>query len=473
MFTVCPKCALTLVVTAADLRIAQGYVRCGRCSSVFNALPHLTDERPPPLALPSELPQPLLAPHAALEDAHDSPALPAEELPAEQSAAEELAEASPPVDEPAAEDPDAVTGEAVAPAQDDLEEPAEEVADEEAQLGQDLDATGEAPQLASPGAHAEDLAAADDADSAPGELATAVDALETSTAEDSSTNPVIPEEALEFDPARADVGAVFVAAPPDPEFTAATGTFRQLIALKEEGHAAGAVARTGAPDAPAEKSAAHGAEAVTVVPHPAGAQVPADTKPAASDAAETLFGDAPAPEPSLLTRVPRSLWRIAVPLALLVLLTQILNHNRDALAADARFSRPVTALYGALGIRLVPNWDLHAYDVRQLGAEASPAGSGLITVHASIKNGAAQPQPLPLLRVTLQDRFGNRIAARDVAPHGYLPGAVTLSYLSAGQRIDAQMGFVDPGANAVGFEIDACLPASAGGIACANDVAAR
>ena len=45
MFTVCPKCALTLVVTAADLRVAQGYVRCGRCSNVFNAIAALSDER--------------------------------------------------------------------------------------------------------------------------------------------------------------------------------------------------------------------------------------------------------------------------------------------------------------------------------------------------------------------------------------------------------------------------------------------
>jgi hypothetical protein len=35
------------------------------------------------------------------------------------------------------------------------------------------------------------------------------------------------------------------------------------------------------------------------------------------------------------------------------------------------------------------------------------------------------------------------------------------------------MGFADPGADAVGFEIDACLPARGGGIACANDVALR
>src|SRR5690606_815092 len=44
MFTVCPKCALTLAVTAADLRVGQGYVRCGRCASVFNALVALHDE---------------------------------------------------------------------------------------------------------------------------------------------------------------------------------------------------------------------------------------------------------------------------------------------------------------------------------------------------------------------------------------------------------------------------------------------
>ena len=44
MFTTCPKCALNLALTVADLRLGQGYVRCGRCANVFNALPALTDE---------------------------------------------------------------------------------------------------------------------------------------------------------------------------------------------------------------------------------------------------------------------------------------------------------------------------------------------------------------------------------------------------------------------------------------------
>src|ERR1700750_3441683 len=44
MFTTCPHCALDLAATAADLRVGQGYVRCGRCVSVFNALISLADE---------------------------------------------------------------------------------------------------------------------------------------------------------------------------------------------------------------------------------------------------------------------------------------------------------------------------------------------------------------------------------------------------------------------------------------------
>ena len=122
------------------------------------------------------------------------------------------------------------------------------------------------------------------------------------------------------------------------------------------------------------------------------------------------------------------------------------------------------------GITLVPRWDLAAYEVHQLGAQAA-GHAGEITVRASVRNDARQPQPLPLLRVTLLDRFGNRLASRDVAPRAYLPATVAGSSLPPGERVDAQMAFVDPGKNAVGFEIDACLPAPSARVHCANDMA--
>jgi len=118
MFTVCPKCALTLVVTAADLRVAQGYVRCGRCSSVFNALAQLSDDR-----------QGAAAASAAGE--REAPPAPAQE-----------------------------------------EQPRPEGA--------------------------------------------------------------VSEKALEFDPETTDASSVFVAASPTPEWTAATGSFKALVAANQE-----------------------------------------------------------------------------------------------------------------------------------------------------------------------------------------------------------------------------------------------
>jgi hypothetical protein len=178
------------------------------------------------------------------------------------------------------------------------------------------------------------------------------------------------------------------------------------------------------------------------------------------------------PERSLLASP--LVWTVGTGAMILLLAIQVLHHYRNDLAATPQFNKPITALYSAFGIQLTPRWDLHAYDVRQLGASVDSANAGEIMVRASVKNGARQAQPMPLLRVTLQDRYGNRIAARDVPPGNYLPRATAdIGYLPAGERIDAEMAFVDPGSNAVGFEIDACLPAPAGGIACANDPVSR
>ena len=407
MFTVCPKCALTLVVTAADLRVAQGYVRCGRCSSVFNALAQLSDERGAARAAEPPLPEPEPEPEAQPEPEPPPPPPPS---PARTAA--------PP---PAAEEEG------------------------------------------------------------------------------------LPEEALEFNPERTDAASVFVAAPPNPEWTAATGSFKALVAANQEPVTPTPAAANEdldieldaallsqivesepraprAPPPPAPPAAPAPAPEKTPAPPRRAAPRPA---PAAEPAAAAPAGPQPDLEPDtepdpLAGAAPSRaswLWSGAALLALLVLVAQAVNHQRDALATDPRFGAPLTALYAALGVPLMPRWDLHAYDVRQLGATVAPAAAagatGAITVRASIHNAGSKPQPLPLLRVTLQDRFGNRIASRDVAPRDYLPhGMAPGTPLGVGQRIDAELAFVDPGSSAVGFELDACL-AMRGGVACANDTSAR
>jgi predicted Zn finger-like uncharacterized protein len=424
MFTVCPKCALTLVVTAADLRVAQGYVRCGRCSSVFNALAQLSDER---------------------------------------SGAAAGAEPPPPVPEP--------------------EEPASAPSNPRARAG------SQAPRPAE------------------------------------ADIELIPEDALEFNPDTTDAASVFVAPPPNPDWTAATGSFKALVAGNQE---------TGAPErrpqaadevvdveldaallsdivqsdsprqapvspAPAPPSSTRAAAAPIQAPaaSPAApatahrrpgharpgegaAAKPAHSAHAPASRTQSPPDDVPMEEAVALAGRPGAsvargalVWTIAAALLAVVLAAQVINHRRDTLATDPRFNRPLTAIYAALGVPLVPRWDLHSYDVRQLGATVDPGTLGAITVRASIRNSGPNAQPLPLLRVTLQDRFGNRLASRDVLPRDYLPASVAPSaLLAADQRIDAELAFVDPGASAVGFELDACLPVRGGGIACANDVVA-
>jgi hypothetical protein len=173
----------------------------------------------------------------------------------------------------------------------------------------------------------------------------------------------------------------------------------------------------------------------------------------------------------LETQRPRAglAWKLGTGALVIVLAIQAVNHYRDSLAANPALTRPMSAVYSALGVKLAPRWDIHAYDVRQLGASVAGATTGEIVVRASVKNSAGRAQPLPLLRVTLQDRFGNRIAARDVPPGDYLPSSVApSSLLAAGGRVDATMVFVDPGPQAVGFEIDACLRERSGEVACAH-----
>ena len=81
----------------------------------------------------------------------------------------------------------------------------------------------------------------------------------------------------------------------------------------------------------------------------------------AAVAAQELAG----PPPS---RGRRIAWISGIAALGVVLGAQAIHHNRNDLATSARFNRPLTRFYAAIGVPLVPNWDLTQYEVRQLGA---------------------------------------------------------------------------------------------------------
>jgi hypothetical protein len=161
-------------------------------------------------------------------------------------------------------------------------------------------------------------------------------------------------------------------------------------------------------------------------------------------------------------------WLAAAIAAALLLLVQIVHHNREWLAAHAPFGGSLRALYSTMGAPVAPPANLSAYQLRQWGVTGDPAGAGTLRVRASILNTAPQLEPYPLLRVTLANRFGGSIGTRDFEPSEYL-GRPTAKLLAPGERADATLDILDPGKNAEGFEIDVCLRAADRRVACAND----
>jgi predicted Zn finger-like uncharacterized protein len=166
-----------------------------------------------------------------------------------------------------------------------------------------------------------------------------------------------------------------------------------------------------------------------------------------------------------------ALWLSAAIAASLLLLGQLVHHNREILTARGPLAPLFRALYEKLGspLRGAPN--LAAFQLRQWGVTGEATSDPTLRVRASILNTTSQLQPFPLLRVTLANRYGTHLGTRDFAPSEYL-GKSIARLLSPGEQVDAVLNILDPGKDAEGFEIDVCLPGGEKKMVCANDTAA-
>lgn len=402
MYTQCPDCATVFRVTAEALRAAQGDVRCGVCSTSFNALENLS-EQAFKAAPPDEPPSP-----------DDS--MTVEELPGgeniELSAPVELV-AVPDIPEPPAIPRTAADDEALAmefhgdaadldrlfvvenPALEKFEPPA------------DLDSTDEHPILV----------------------------LEES------------DEPVE-DEAAAEVGeSIVLESPPPPSEFAATAEPEPEI-----------------PPAPAPATTSFTAPRI-LIPDEMRRRLAEEAR-ARDEAARDFELDAP-DEPGFLAQ--RWPWVAGIASLALLLALQVVHAARNDIVRNETFGPLLAGTYGVLGLSVLAPTDLSAYELRQWGAASDPREANRLMLRASIVNQAGYAQPLPLLRLTLQDRFGGTLGQRDIGPADYLPGSGASGLLAPGQRADALIRIVDPGSEAVGYELDICLPAP-GGVRCASQV---
>jgi predicted Zn finger-like uncharacterized protein len=184
----------------------------------------------------------------------------------------------------------------------------------------------------------------------------------------------------------------------------------------------------------------------------------------------------PEPEVALLARRPRpaaaTVWKILAAPLVLLLAVQFVHTYRHALARHPRLGQAIVGIYGALGVNLQPDWDLHAYEILQWHLGSDPATPGTLKVRANLKNVAAFAQPYPLLKLVLEDRWGERVREREFEPAEYLdPTTAPDRLLDPAQQATATISIVDPGPDAEGFRFDVCLHGRQG-IVCAADVPA-
>jgi predicted Zn finger-like uncharacterized protein len=426
MYSQCPDCLARFRITAAQLRAAHGTVRCGRCGGAFDALVRLSD------TLPAIEP---VEEAALLEERDDLAAAAASGVPPEYhfSAADlekvfiEARDWAPPAAGPTPQPPEL--------------DPEPVLLVDEPERVEDITLEGEKVAI-------EDVGA-DDFDA-------------TSLADDGTATP------LDFDLSDTSESTAL-----DVELDEDDTTSR-LRALSDE-PASAPVAATDEPmhSESGEPELPPLARDWPPPPRPRGTSSPATSAAMAAERWSSAPRDTEVDFDALEPEQPaahRSLaWTVGTALLALLLFAQVTHHYRAQLLRQPSFGPALRAVYERLGVPVSGAWDVNAYEIRQWGAADAARIDGQLNVRASVTNRAGFAQPLPLLRLEIEDRFGEGVAIRDFEPREYLSDPARSSrMLAAGEAADAELDVVAPGSDAVGYRLNVCMRDSDRSVHCAT-----
>jgi hypothetical protein len=163
---------------------------------------------------------------------------------------------------------------------------------------------------------------------------------------------------------------------------------------------------------------------------------------------------------------------LAVALGL-TLAAQLVHAYREPLALDPRVGPLVARTYARLDMPIEPPRDLARIGVQRTEVTTHPLYEHVLMLSGVIVNEATFPQPLPVLRVRLEDRWGELVGYRLLEPKEYLRRAPARgARFEPGQSLAIALEIVDPGSEAVGYAIEPCLRMGAS-LACHGDPGTR
>lgn len=153
-----------------------------------------------------------------------------------------------------------------------------------------------------------------------------------------------------------------------------------------------------------------------------------------------------------------------------LLAVQFVHHERRQLLQHPEIGGLLAETYAHLGIEIEPRRDLAAIRVNRTNVASHPDFAATLQLTAVVENRAGFPQPWPFLRIDLQDRWGDTVGARYFTPAEYLRDPAKAERLMPADEPQAiELAIADPGADAVGFQLEPCLEMNSRKI-CANDL---
>ena len=423
MYTNCPECGTVFRISSSDLRVAEGTVRCGHCSATFNALGSLTDEPPPTVTLRQ--------PPVATDPADDSLEF---NIP-EDNWSEFFESAAAGKSDPPPQD---------LPGPENAEEEEEKLPAPQADVGDGIGS-----------------ATVDQVGLFRALSAETLDSVQESV-QNAGQNAGL-DAGLDDD---ADWRELLAEVPDDEDLP------EPVYVISDEPPAEFLPEHAGEPALP---------EASWTAPAPLPADFAADLPEPAADPFERRR------EPRPLALDPPFVWRPPTPPAkvrsgphwaytsgsavlALFLVIQVLHFKRDDLATNPALTAAVQRSYAALGLPLWPAWDLRSYELRNSEAVADRSSKGALDILARIVVVGNDPVGLPLVRVTLRDRFSRSIGSRVFQPTEYLAGKpAPREPVPPGTMIPVEISLKDPGPDAQGFDVEVCVLRRREGLLCRAD----
>lgn len=151
----------------------------------------------------------------------------------------------------------------------------------------------------------------------------------------------------------------------------------------------------------------------------------------------------------------RLLWAVLLLLALAALAGQYLYFNFDALARQERWRPWLEQLCQPLGCALPARVDVGQIKSSNLVVRSHPRHPGALSVDAILYNRADFAQPFPLLELRFEDLNGRALASRRFKPAEYLAGELAGSLEMPPQTpIHIALEILDPGAQAVNYRLE-------------------